>query len=219
MAMAGAFPVLWWRRRQLWVVGYVVSVALGVVFYCWILKWQPWASRLHTPAFILGSPLLALLLVRGQFGLRRVCGVAAVLCMVLYAAPFALASGGRPLVPAEWMRKERLTLYFGKYDERRRSYISAVNALPADYSGELGLCVRTDDWEYPLWVLLDRRYGEEARVSVRHVGIQNLTRKLQSDTPLPEYVIGTEKAIDRWQARSTYQTTQKYERLVLLERK
>ena len=53
--------VLFRRRFQFntLTVFLALTVVLGFVFYCGLLKWLIWASRLHTPLFMLGAPIAA----------------------------------------------------------------------------------------------------------------------------------------------------------------
>lgn len=46
-------------RRHGWLA---ISVAVGALFYIWILKWQPWAPRLQLPGFMIGCVLVAALI-------------------------------------------------------------------------------------------------------------------------------------------------------------
>ena len=52
---------------------YGLAVLAGAVLFCWVLKWQHWHGRLHTPLFVLAAPLLAVTLERAMPG-RRALG-------------------------------------------------------------------------------------------------------------------------------------------------
>lgn len=65
--------ILLFRRRCRFdprTVGLALSVVLGALAFCGILRWQQWNSRYQTPLFMLGAPLAAIfvarLLSRGQ---------------------------------------------------------------------------------------------------------------------------------------------------------
>lgn len=49
-------------RKQSYLVIYTfATIATGLIF-CYLLKWQPWNSRLHLPLFVLTSPFIGLIL-------------------------------------------------------------------------------------------------------------------------------------------------------------
>ena len=70
--------ILLFRRRCRFdprTVGLALSVVLGALAFCGILRWQQWNSRYQTPVFMLGAPLGAIfvthLLSRGVRGQAR----------------------------------------------------------------------------------------------------------------------------------------------------
>lgn len=65
VSVMAVLPVLWRKRRYRQTAWYTAAITAGAVFYCWFMRWQPWASRLHTPLFILSAPLSAVVITSG----------------------------------------------------------------------------------------------------------------------------------------------------------
>jgi len=74
---------------------YLVLVLAGCLLFCSFLRWQPWASRLQLPSFILFSPVAALAFDR----IRRRWAILATLVLLAGALPYVLSSYSRPIVP------------------------------------------------------------------------------------------------------------------------
>lgn len=186
------------NTKLAWCTG---AIAAAAVLYCWILKWQPWASRLHTPLFLLCAPLLAY----GTMYLARwnkvipwviVCG------LFLYSIPFALANSSRSLLSAEWYTKGRQELYFNNKEHLYDEYSGIVNVLENKNADEVGLYFGGDDWEYPLWAL-DGNREEEGAIVFQHVGVQNASAECHKEASLPLFIIATQ-SLSGWEESLNY---------------
>jgi hypothetical protein len=195
-------PISWWQHRHTRAPWYAVGTMLGAVLYCWILKWQPWASRLHTPLFAMAAPLLAITIASEIGRVKKRIGSVMVLCLVLYSLPFTLANQSRSLVSLEWNRKDRLELYFQNRRDLLRGYKNAIHVVHEASTQDVGLYLGRNDWEYPFWVLaLQERNGKA--LTFRHVGVSNLSRTIYQDEVLPVYVIAT-RNIENWKHAGKY---------------
>ena len=73
---------------------YSVTVLLGGILFCVMLRWQPWITRLQLPFFVLIGPAVATVLsTRLQQRLIFILG----LCLILAALPSVFLSQHRPL--------------------------------------------------------------------------------------------------------------------------
>jgi hypothetical protein len=196
-------PITWLLGRHTRAIWYAIGVTLGAVLYCGILRWQPWASRLHTPLFTLAAPLLAITITSDIFRVSRRIGLVIILSMVFYSLPFVLANQSRSLVSLEWNHNDRMQLYFANRKNLFNDYNSVMNVLGEADAGDVGLYLGEDDWEYPFWAFA-RRAGKNGRTMVfRHVGVSNFSRTINEDMLLPLYVIAT-KSIKTWENASRY---------------
>ncbi|MCJ7716282.1 MAG: glycosyltransferase family 39 protein, partial [Anaerolineales bacterium] len=91
---------------------YLMAVIAAIVLFNVSIKWQPWGSRLITPIFMLGSPLIAILIDKTISSKKLISLL--VVGMFLFSVPFLLLNSTRPLVPffeddsilyTNWVRK------------------------------------------------------------------------------------------------------------------
>ncbi len=188
------------HRRAVW---YAIGIMFSAVLYCWVLKWQPWASRLHTPLFVMAAPLLTMTITAktGRIGNR--IGLGIVLCMVFYSLIFVCTNVTRPLVSTHWYRNDRMKLYFANWPSLFNDYRNAINVVREAAPPEVGMYLGLNDWEYPFWVFAQRTVNNGRAMTFRHVGVSNISRVIEEDTSLPEYVIAT-KRIDSWKHALKY---------------
>ena len=114
--------VVWKRKEGVHreIVWYGLATIGAFVFFCAILRWQPWNSRHHMPVFILGSALVGVVLER-YLARKLVTFIGIVL--VTMAVLFALVNKTRSLVP--WSRVESV------YHPRSEQYFADSHAAVA----------------------------------------------------------------------------------------
>jgi hypothetical protein len=194
-------PIAWARGHYTQTIGYAIGILSGAVFYCWILKWQPWATRLHTPLFALAAPLVAIAITSDPAIFKISLGPILVACMIFYSLPFALANSNRSLVSLDWSRKARMALYFNERSYLFSDYNAAMRVLQKTDATDVGLYLGGDDWEYPFWVFAARKNAKT--MTFRHVGVGNASKSIEKDGVLPPYVIAT-KPLDTWENAPEY---------------
>jgi hypothetical protein len=193
--------IAWLRGKHRELIWYSSGLVLSSLLFCWLLKWQPWNSRLHTPLFVMASPLLGVMVISGGRG-KRVALLAG-LALFLYSLPFALDSTSRPIVSLEWKYQDRDQLYFKNRPYLFADYIGAVKTLRHKNDRAIGLYMGEDDWEYPFWVLANHSTNRQGRATFRPVGVAHTPGLAgESDCLLPN-VIAT-KPIGDWEHASSY---------------
>lgn len=178
---------------------YGLSLLLGFIIFCWLLKWQPWSSRLHTPLFAMSAPLIASVLVSGASKARRYLGHVVIACMILFSFQFLLSNSSRPLMRPDW-KLDRMRLYFQNRPHFFESYQKTIRHLEESGVSEAGLYIGNDDWEYPFWALAG---SAQKPIRFRHVGVDNISGKLENKSELPVFVIATKETAD-WKASGKY---------------
>lgn len=199
-------PLLWRRDRYSKAIWYAIGTMLGAVFYCWMLKWQPWASRLHTPLFALASPLLTMTITAEGVCIGKRSGRVILLCMIFYSLIFVCANKNRSLVSLDWFYKDRMKLYFeSRSPAMFQDYEKAINITREAGQQEVGLYLGETDWEYPFWALALSTRREGRVMSFRHVGVSNVSKTLDKNLfqPQPQYVIATKKLVN-WENAAKY---------------
>lgn len=189
----GLFVGVWFvgmvaKRRSDDVFWFALGVLTASILYCLVLKWQPWASRLHTPLFTLLGPLIAIAI--GSIGSRKVSKILTAfvgLGLFVYACPYVFDNMTRSLIAGDWRTKSRVELYFPNRPYLIRDYQRVVQALQGRDLSDLGFFAGENDWEYPFWVMLS---GNDA-LSIRHVWVENQSASLDGSDTAPELVIAT----------------------------
>jgi len=214
LAFASVF--LWVRPTGQFNVGfYVAGVLLGGLFFCLFLKWQPWASRLHTPLFALSAPIIGIALTNNKKAMPRPVVLAVILSMVLYSLTFALENKTRPLLSQKWRKSsDYMELYFAGRPEMYESYRNAMDTLDKIKARDVGLYFTGDDYEYPLWVFSKEKNHQ---LRFRHVSVDDSTGIIRGNTSLPPYIIST-KEIDSWLEGGEYTLLSGDNKLSVLKR-
>lgn len=197
-------PVLWARGHHRQTMGYAIGVVLGGILFCLLIRWQPWASRLHTPLFAMAAPLMVVAMTPVRPGGKQQAGYVIVFLMIIYSIRFVVANESRDIKSLSWMNKSRAELYFENKKHLYRGYRDAVEVVLGARQRVVGLYLGGDDFEYPFWALARSIQKSDGPVIFKHVGVGNLSKGLgRSNTDLPVYVIAT-KDIMRWRHGREY---------------
>ena len=181
---------------------YAVGVLLSGILFCLLLRWQPYASRLHTAGFLLSAPLIGLGIAATR-AKAKLLSYAILTCLVLYAMPFILMNNTRALLSRDWSSKARLELYFQNRPELFDDYRLVIQFLQDAHAQDVGLYLKSNHWNYPLWVLAQAHANARAPLTFRYVGVSNVSRKLQAESVLPSYVLSTQDLGD-WEDHRQY---------------
>jgi len=183
---AAALATLAWpatlgiRRQQTgW---YLLCLVAGLVLFCGLLKWQPWHSRLHLPLFLVGTPLIAVLLRRLP-GPRTRLPAAGIL--VLCGLPALLRNEVRPVLGEETIfNAPRIEQYTGRGRAFPERWKELARFIGQRGYPEIGLILHTGDrCEYLLWTHL--WYEQGRRVRIWHVNVINPTASVKHNRRPP----------------------------------
>ena len=153
------------RRREL--VLYAVALVMAFLLFCFVLRWQPWHSRLHLPLFVLWSALIAVVLSTWQRVLYPIA-----LVVFFAAMPSMLWNSVRPLLGGESIvTRDRVYQYFKNRPDLREPYMQVMRSIQKRGCSAIGLVTSANGFEYPLWVLAAS--STENRVRIEHVAVRN----------------------------------------------
>lgn len=171
------------------------AIAIDYGLYCYLLKWQPWGNRLLLPLFILQTPIISYYLanclkLRSNLSVKlmSLIGVVAILyALTPIRHPLVSLPNWSPYLASEqsesilWLPRQQI--YFsGSLKYLEITYRKIVNTvIDREHCHTIGLISEEDDWEYPLWVLLNEKTSGNFRL--KHVEIKNESAKLEPEFP------------------------------------
>jgi len=185
------------RRRKDRII-YGGAVLAAFVLFCLIFRWQPTNARLQLSFLVVAAPIVGLVVdgVRVRF---LAAGLAAIL--LASAAATLLINDLRGWTGVCGITSAARHLrYFNGHRDFRDSYLKAAE-LTARQPGHLdiGLDTSIERYEYPLMAALGCGIAD---VTVRHVGVENQSRRFDKNPTgkLPDVVIclGCARSREKW---------------------
>jgi hypothetical protein len=150
---------------------YLGALLAGFLLFCTLLKWQPWNSRLHLPLFVLWSPFVGS--VFSEIPFRNIAKVLAV-GLTFLTIPWLLFNANRPLAgEGNVFQTDRMRQYLVKSPLPLEMYEAIKEVLAEKECSEIGVSLRQNDWEYPLWVVLSE---SDRNIRIEHVLVENVSK-------------------------------------------
>ena len=175
------FLVIIYKRLRANELLIVLALIISVIGFSFMLKWQPWVSRLHTPLFLIGIPLGALVLSKISDSLPQINALSSglihsvLILTTLSALPALFTNFSRPLITGvsqSILQQTRSNMYFTNRPELMQDYFSIDRILRSNNLGSVsvGFLCANDDWEYPLLALSGASAGSShAAYKLHHV--------------------------------------------------
>ena len=130
------------------------TIAAAFVLFCVMLKWQPFHARLQLPILMM-LPIPAAIWFQRAFSKQFTCFVFA--CLIAVAIFTAFTNPAKKISGRSSIFKEpRSTQMFYAHRAMQRPYEIAAQKA-AEQGGVTLLIAAGDDWEYPLWVLMQEK--------------------------------------------------------------
>jgi hypothetical protein len=166
-----AVVALWRDRKWRAVAIYAICVPIGLLLIAFYLKWAPWIARYHLASFMLWSPVVGLMLA--TLPKKKAANIIAAL-LVVAAVPWVLLNETRPLLgqygqgivntDRSIVNTERVSGYFANFPESEQVYRGAAQFVRAQGCSQIGLDMRSNDFEYQLWILLKKDENDDIRI-------------------------------------------------------
>jgi hypothetical protein len=134
---------------------FALSIIIGFIGFSGYLRWQPWHTRLLLPLLVLSAAFVGLALERHVHGptTMAIIGILPMLVIPLIAGNYM-----HPLVGERAIfNASRETRYFQSRPRMQAGYRDAVDYAQAHNCREIGLIIGSNDWEYPLIMMLRAR--------------------------------------------------------------
>lgn len=176
------------------ITGYITCLISCFLLFCIYLKWQPWHSRLQLPIFVLWSPIVALSFFSIKFFRNR--EIFFTLSLFIASLPWVVFSATKPLIaklhskPPYYKIEEsvfnttRNQQYFINRPKLSNSYIAVTDIIKNLDNKNIGLIISGDEWEYPLFPLLNG-HG----TSIYHIEVHNQSSFIESKLSNPELML------------------------------
>jgi 4-amino-4-deoxy-L-arabinose transferase-like glycosyltransferase len=180
------------KRTELILLG--CATLIGYFLFCYLLKWQPWGNRLILPLFFLQCPIIAYYLndrfsgtkIKWQNRLMALLSIVAIFYALTpvrhplialpthYLSPGFLAHHQSPSI----LTLSRQEIYYsGTLQALGISHPKKVNQIVDEFQcRNIGFYNEINDWEYPIWVLLNEKTGGNFRF--KHIWVTNNTKDL-----------------------------------------
>lgn len=160
---------------------YLALILLQALLFCYVFKWTPWNSRLHTPLFMLSIPLICYAI---NLNVKFINMFYNFLPFMLFYAfcvvilnftrpfitithPFSFGEFTSPISVFDNRYKKYFVNRFNTFDE----YNEIRNDLSLMKNGNIGIIVGYDDWEYPLFCQF---YGKN--YNPIHINVSNISK-------------------------------------------
>ncbi|MEM7725902.1 MAG: glycosyltransferase family 39 protein [Cyanobacteria bacterium P01_A01_bin.45] len=160
---------------------YLISLISTFIIFNTLLKWQPWASRLHLPLFVLFSAFLGYTISTFIKDKKHLYNYLLSLLIIL-SLPYIIFNSTRPILkyknltilPKGIFVTDREELYFASQRTLQQTYIEVVKFLNDHSCKKVGLVTGGDVPEYPLLIML---LSQDNKIDLRHFFLQDKQNK------------------------------------------
>jgi len=159
---------------------------IGVVVFATILRWNPFQTRYHLPAFALVAPVVAMAWPQRWSHSRKTAAL--FLILALTGLPDLLLNQARALIPLSrdllppgrrdrpsYLTQSSLERLFVNQPQLLAPYRDAVEVIVRSNASQIGLVLGVDSWEYPIWSMLGARKLDHP-VRIEHVALPRASR-------------------------------------------
>ena len=172
-------------RKQKYSLSYLIALLSSFLLFCFLLKWQPWHSRLHLPIFVLFSPFVGVFFSKAF----RYSSVTKYIIVILIQTSlvFVLCNENKPIsTNKNIFTTSRIEQYFQIRDDIKNDYINAANVVQHQKCRNIGLFLHPDAWEYPFWVLLNENRVHNVRIE--HINVKNISSTRYNTYPFSNFI-------------------------------
>jgi hypothetical protein len=163
----------------------IASLAGGGLLFCWMLMWQPFHSRQHVALFMIGAPLLAVVIA--SLPRAKFLAMAFTVILLLCSLPYVLGNETRPLLFQMTPNRFGATSIFSRPREQQylgrplpETWRNAAREIESKRYRSVGLLVNWFSCEYPIWLIFQ---ASAQSPQLQHVCVTNmpLTHEIQID--------------------------------------
>lgn len=195
------------RQTSKYLYFYVICSLAGFVLFSWLLKWQPWGSRLVLPFFMMWAPVCSVVLVDSwHFPRRLILSMAGI--YFFCSLPWLFYNTSRPILINQYnvekniLRTPRIAQYFNTNRDYEVPFYYAMQKINDIGCREVGLKTHLDSYEYPL-VAIQRINHPGDTVNFHHVFVENASATLSRSGPEVCAILAIDQD-DNWLPPTSY---------------
>ncbi|OGM26070.1 hypothetical protein A3D01_04890 [Candidatus Woesebacteria bacterium RIFCSPHIGHO2_02_FULL_39_13] len=154
---------------------YLLASWCGFLILTTYLRWQPWASRLHLPFFVIISPIVAASLSK----FRNVVAYIVIAYFLYTSIPYVTLSS-RPLIgDNSVLFKDKDAIIFTDMPKELPINRQIIDFIVGNNFRQVGICSGNVRWEYHFWYMLREKYHDE--FIFEHVGVTNASNRIHRE--------------------------------------
>lgn len=157
------------------------STACFLIFCC-VLRWEPFVSRYMSAYLALLCPMIALQLDKLN-NLKLQSAITGIICFLCIADLFSMGRYHRNLYAWHGAGVTPSGYFMNRVGEQE-PYMTAVETIQKYGFQKIGLKIEEDNYEYPLWKMLENDVSE-----IEHVYVENATAKYENTDFTPDCII------------------------------
>jgi len=170
---------------------YFLFLLFGFSLILFLIKWNPYVSRLHLPFFILLSPLLAIFISKKD----KIFQYFLFLILIVYGIILILFNTSQPLGKIYQYQDREKSRYIKKpYDYYE--YLKITQYFLKSKVKSVGIISEGDDWEYPFWFYL---YTHNAVFDFKHIMNESVDVEFR-----PEMIIDLRMSVQESEANYVF---------------
>ena len=129
---------------------YLTILIVGYLSVMFLIRWQPWATRLHLTSYLLVAPIIATFI--SQFSFLQKLIVGSLFISGIFTIIFNV---NQPLLKLNLMQNKEV-LRYAKRPHLFKNYAGFIDLINknSDKISEIGVISNGDSWEYPIWYYL-----------------------------------------------------------------
>jgi hypothetical protein len=166
-----------------------------ILVFCYVLRWQPWNTRLQTPLFILSVPLICYALSINKTFEKLSYKIVFPL-LLLYISVIVLHNVTRPFISVSSKKpyfstnmpifEPRFEKYFSNQPDHYPEYAEVVKTIHQKNYKNIGLIMGHFDYQYPLFTDCYTRTFNPVSI-----GVDNFTNKAPEDIKNVDCIVST----------------------------
>lgn len=178
------FNIIRLRQKNLknTILGYSFVSTVCFLVFCCVLRWEPFISRYMSAYFALLCPMIALQLEKLS-NAKLQSAITGIICFLCIAEIFSMGRYHRNLYAWHGAGITPSGYFMNRVGEQE-PYTTVVETIKEYGFQKIGLKIEEDNYEYPLWKMLENDVTE-----IRHVYVKNTTKQYENMDYTPDCII------------------------------